>query len=234
MHQKLLLPLFRFFAASLMLVSTLFATQAQAQLINFDLTSNTGGDAYTTGAGVFGTASSQWNKFSRSSSASSVSLFDDTGAPTSVTVSYARTNSGFSNVPTGTFASLGISNVESGTVTLAGLVAGGAYELVVFSGWDGEPSFTVDGQTKKTLLDSDWSSLNEGVHYVLFQALANGSAELKFTPNANPAGNGGTSLWSAFQLQDVPASVPEPGYVALMAAGLTAWAASRRKPSSAA
>jgi hypothetical protein len=216
--------------AMLAVAGALFATQAQ--LINFDLMSSAGTDAYATGAAVFGAASSQWNERSRLLSASSVSLFDDAGTATSVKVNYVRAGSGGSS-STGAFAALGISTIGTGTVTLDGLAAGGAYQLAVFSGWNGIPSFTVGSQTKTIAPNNNWSSLNPGVQYVLFQALADASGVLSFTPNVNPTGSFGYKAWSAFQLQDVPAPAPEPTYGVLMGVGLAAWAASRCKAGSA-
>jgi hypothetical protein len=89
------------FTASVIFV----ANPAQAALLNFDLTSSTGGDAYTTGSAVFGTATSRWNTVSRSLSATNLALNDDTGAASGVTISYNRRSSGVSSGLTGTFAS---------------------------------------------------------------------------------------------------------------------------------
>ncbi|MCX7098265.1 MAG: PEP-CTERM sorting domain-containing protein [Methylococcales bacterium] len=225
--QKPATPLRRY-AATLTIIGSLFASQAEAQLINFDLTGSTA-DAYSTGAGVFGTASSQWNIASRLNSATNLSLFDDTHTATSVTVSYSRLTSGSTAAITGTFSRLGNSALSTTGVTLSGLTAGGAYQLAIFSGWGGVPSFTI-GSTTKTITSPtvNWSSLIAGSHYVLFQTIANNLGQISFTPNTNPTGVGGASLWTAFQLQDVPATVPEPSYAALMMAGLGAWLSKRR------
>jgi hypothetical protein len=202
----------------------LFASQAQAQLINVDLRSSFESDRYDTGAAVFGTASSQWNELVRNVSATNVSLTDDTGAATSVQVSYTRNSSGIGGV-SGAFANLGISSIGTGTVTLSGLLAGAAYQLAIFSALPGPgtPSFTVGGSTQTITSTTDWSSLNAGAQYVLFPAVADGSGQLSFTPNAN--------YWSAFELQSgTAASVPEPGSAALLGIGCAAgFAASRRR-----
>lgn len=42
------------------------AVQAAPMLVNVDLKSSSGGDAYTTGSAVFGTPTSQWNTYASS------------------------------------------------------------------------------------------------------------------------------------------------------------------------
>lgn len=215
--------------AALCAAGALFAGQAEARLINFDLISPTGGDSYGPGAGVFGTASSQWNYQSRLNPASNLALTDDTGAATSVTVSYTRIGSG-SNSATGAFANLGNSAMGSGTVTLSGLTGGQAYDLVIYDGWTlvaGIASWTVNGNSQGFTATNDWSTLTAGQNYVLFSGVvADGAGTLSFTPNAGPFLTGTTSPWTAFQLQDAstppPPSVPEPGILALLGLGAAA------------
>lgn len=218
-------------AAALCLAGACFAGQAHALLINFDLTSAAGGDPYGTGVGAFGTASSHWNEHSRGASATNLALTDDTGAATSVTVTYTRSGSGAS-LAANTYRFLGLSTVASGTVSFSGLVAGGLYELAIFSDWGGTPSFTVGSTTETIVPSDDWSSLTEGTQYVLLQGTADASGNLSFIPNANPTANNfpGTSPWSAFQLQDVapPAGVPAPGTLALLSIGIAGFGFGRR------
>ena len=219
--------------AALCAAGALFAGQAEARLINFDLISGGGGDPYGPGAGVFGTASSQWNYQSRLNSASNLALTDDTGAATSVTVSYTRIASSSNSLISGTFANLGNSSVGSGTVTLSGLTGGQAYDLVIYDGWTGVAGFaswTVNGNSQGFTATNDWSTLTAGQNYVLFSGVvADGAGTLSFTPNAGPFAIGNTSPWTAFQIQDAstppPPSVPEPGILALL--GLVAAAARR-------
>jgi hypothetical protein len=202
---------------------------SHAALVNFDLTSSTGGDAFGPSAAVFGTATSQWNRFSRADSATNLALADDTGMTTSVVLSYQRLNSGFINpATTGTFGDLLQSHVETGTVTLSGLLANASYELVIFSNWGGLPSFTTGGTTGTTSgLVSPVNALTEGQQYARFLTRADGAGTLQFTPNPNPTGNAGASFWSGFQLQS--ATVPEPSSALLVLAAVGALLIVRRR-----
>jgi len=217
----------KFFCASAFIA---LSSQADAALINFDITTNAGADRYGTGPGVFGTAASQWNERPRTTGSTNFALTDDTGAATSVTVTYARSGSG-TGFASGTYSALGVSSVASGTVSFSGLVAGGNYELAIFSDWSGVPSFTVGSATKTLAPSNDWSSLTDGTQYVLFQATADASGNLSFAPNANPTAStlADTSPWSAFQLRDAaPAGVPAPGTLALFSIGMAGFGFGRR------
>lgn len=204
------------------------AARAQG-LINFDLTSFRGLDSYGPGPGAFGTGTSTWNIHDNSNSASSLALTNDTGAATGVTVSFTTTGAA-GRVVTGAFRNLGITLIQTSAVTFAGLTPGGAYDLVIFSGSDGVPSFTVNGVTKTLNQTSDWSTLTEGTHYMSFQTVANGSGELAFTSNPNPGGiGGGNSRWSAFQLRSPATAAPEPGTLALLTLGVIGGIVARRR-----
>ncbi len=155
----------RRFAASLVLAGTV--SGAQATLIDFDLDSN-GADLFGPGPAVFGTSSSVWNHLSRATSASNFSLVDDTGSATSVTLSYPRLGSGSPNLSAGAYYNLLYSTVSSGTVTLSGLDAGAAYDLVIFSSWGGQPGVNVDGVTKTFATQQVSDALVEGQNFVRF------------------------------------------------------------------
>jgi hypothetical protein len=205
------------FTASVIFV----ANPAQAALLNFDLTSSTGGDAYTTGSAVFGTATSKWNSLSRSLSANNVALFDDTGAASGVTISYNRLGSGFSSGRTGTFANLGISVLQTASVTFNGLVSNGNYQLAIFNSNFNSTSYTVNDNTQTIIGNTNWSSfLVQGTNYALFQTTADSSGRLSV---ALPGGSFATQTFSALQLQSASA-VPEPLTIlgAMTAAGFGA------------
>lgn len=203
---------------------------SHAALVNFDLVSGAGGDAFGPAAAVFGTATSQWNHASRLNSAANLALLDDTGAATSVLLSYQRLNSGFI-IPatTGTFGDLMMSHVDTATVTLSGLLVNASYELVIYTNWGLVNSFTVGGETRTTNapITSPVNTLAEGQQYVRFLAQADGAGSLRFTPNANPGALGDRSYWSGFQLQS--ASVPEPGSAFLVMAAMGALVVVRRR-----
>ncbi len=192
---------------------------SHAALVNFDLISGAGGDAFGPAAAVFGTATSQWNHASRLNSATNLALVDDTGAATSVLLNYLRTNSGFiTPATTGTYGDLLMSHIATGTVTLSGLLADASYELVIYTNWSGQPSFSAGGNTGTTngVIVSPVNTLTEGQQYVRFLAQTDGAGSLQFTPNANPTGTSGASFWTGFQLQ--AATVPEPGSALLVLA----------------
>lgn len=214
----------RRFAASLVLAGTV--SGAQATLIDFDLDSN-GADLFGPGPAVFGTSSSVWNHLSRATSASNFSLVDDTGSATSVTLSYTRLGSGSPNLSAGAYYNLLYSTVSSGTVTLSGLDAGAAYDLVIFSSWDGQPGVNVDGVTKTFATQQVSDALVEGQNFVRFLTHANANGVVTFAPTDNPTGLAQFKAWSGFQLQSA-ASVPEPGAAALLLAGALAAVARRR------
>lgn len=176
---------------------------AQALIISLDATTPTGGDSHGPGPGAFGSNTSFWNIQFRAISATDLALFDDTQAATGVTFSYSRINSqgGFK---TGAYQFLGTSWVISGEVAIKGLIAGTSYELAIYSGQSGTPTFSVNGISKNTTFTTDWSSLVEGTHYVLFSTQADSSGQISFVPQ-------NSSFWSAFQIQQsTPAPVPGP------------------------
>jgi hypothetical protein len=217
--------------AALWLAAAVVSEQAQATLINLDLTGPSGDDFYSTGAGVFGSATSAWNGTSRGSGVGGLALNDDSGAATSVQVSYARLGSRSGLAATGPFTDLGDSSVSSGVVTFTGLTANAAYDLVVYSSWDASPSFSVDAQTRSLVASADWSALVEGTHYVLFHAVADGTGALSFTPLANPGSVdlSDASPWTALQLQTAAGAVPEPVSAALVLLGLALMAGCTRR-----
>lgn len=194
---------------------------AHGTLINFDLTTSTGGDAYGPGAAVFGAAGSQWNHLSRTISPSGMSLSDSLGGATAVTLTYTRTGSGSSG-STGSYSALGTSTIPTGEVIFNGLVPNSNYELAIFSPLTA--SYSAGGVTKSLTapLSGDWSSLVQGSQYILFSSItSDGSGSLSFTP---ASGN----RWSAFQLQEATA-VPEPSTYALLCISLGVMGYAKRR-----
>jgi hypothetical protein len=201
------------------------ANPAQAALLNLDITNiSGGGDVYNTGSAVFGTATSQWNNLSRGSSANNVALNDDTGTASGVTITYNRLNSGISisGGPSGVFANLGISRVQTANITFNGLVSNGNYQLAIFNGSTSTTSYTVNGNTQSITGSGDWSSLVQGTNYALFQTTANSSGQLSVSLPGTTSSN---QSFSALQLQsDSASAVPEPLTIlgAMTAAGFGA------------
>ena len=189
-------------------------------LINFDLTTSGGGDAYGPGAAVYGAADSQWNHLARGTSPAGISLIDSLGGATGVTLTYTKNGSG-GDGPTGTYSALGTSRVDSGPVVFNGLAPDSNYDLAIFSGT--VASYSVGGVTKSLDEQGTWSSLVQGSQYVLFSSVkSDNTGSLSFTP---ATGN----VWSGFQLQSATAAVPEPSTYALLCISLGVVGVARKK-----
>lgn len=222
------------FCAATALSLTLIAP-ASATLVNFDLTSSSGGDAFGTGAAVFGSAASRWNEYSRfNAAATDLALFDDQGAATAIHVNYARVTSG-SITPgtTGTDGDLLNSHLLVNVVTLTGLGSNAGYQLAILTNWMGTPGFTVDGvsQTTDGVVRGEVSTLTQGQEYVLYTGQADASGRMSFSTNVNPGDTTGFagSYLSAFQLQvAAPGAVPEPGVLPLLLIASGAMLGARR------
>lgn len=133
-----------------------------------------------------------------------------------MTVSYSRLGAAGSS-KTGDCRFLGTSLISSGEVAIKGLIAGTSYDLAIYSGQSGTPTFSVNGISKNTTGPSDWSSLVEGTHYALFSTQADSSGQISFVPQ-------NSSFWSAFQIQQC---TPVPGPLPLLGAS-AAFGFSRR------
>lgn len=205
---------------AMMSLSALAPGDAHGSLINIDLKTSSGGDAYGPGAAVFGAAGSQWNYQSRSPFSVSTSLNDSLGVGTGVTLTYTKNSSG-SDGPTGAYSALGTSHVGTGQVVFSGLVADSYYDLAIFSRT--AATFSVAGVTDTQTLSGspDWSSLVQGSQYVLFSSIKSSDGTLSFTP---ASGN----TWSAVQLQSATA-VPEPSTYALLGISLGVVGYARRR-----
>jgi hypothetical protein len=221
------------FRSLVAIVLSLGLAGAHAALINLDLHEAGVGERFGPGAAVFGSASSEWNYRSRLGSAANVNLLDDAGAATGVSISYDRINSGSAQNLTGTFSNLLTSHIWTSTVTLSGLIPDAFYDLVVFTYWNGTPSFLAGGVTQSSSRGpTNVDALTQGSQYVRFLLQASSTGVLQFTPQPNPSGTQGVSAWSGLQLRTSPHHVPEPGslLLVLVAAGAgVAAAAARRK-----
>ncbi|MEQ8835519.1 PEP-CTERM sorting domain-containing protein [Marinobacter salarius] len=199
---------------------TLSAT-ASAGLINFDLTPGNAGD-FGPGAAVFGGPTSVWNYYDRGidpASTGPLSLLDDSGTATSVTVSYTRVFSGRLVVPiSGAFGGLaeGIVQVadDGGMLRFAGLNPGARYDLSVFTARD---AFST--------ASGDWSSLIEGAHYTLWSGLAadggGGISVAGLTNEWEPSNCPACGSFTGFQLRtDDSSAIPTPTTLALLGLGL--------------
>lgn len=198
------------FASLLVTFFTLGSHPVQAeQLINVDLTGPQN-DTYT-GAAVFGTSSSQWNELSRFSGQSNTPLADDTGAATSVTVSYSRSSSSTAH-PSGALKNLGTSALAiSSPLTLSGLTPNGSYSLVLIN--PNRITYTVNGVSKTISGSYDFNSLTSGINYVQFDTTADSYGNLSAT-FSNP--DFINTQITSFQLKVNSAAVPEAGTNALL------------------
>jgi hypothetical protein len=221
-------PFLRLPITALCLVGATLPLVSQAAIYSLDITSNSGNTDPFFGAGVFGTAGTVWNERTRISSATSLALVDDTGAESSVTVSYTRgLGSGNSSVA-GAFGNLGRSGgTTTGSVVIAGLTAGVSYDLAIYGSVaeSATLSYTVGSTTQSINSSLDWSTLTLGTHYTVFQTTADLTGQISFST---------TDRWTALQIQPTTA-VPEPAESAvalgLASLGAVAWLRSRRQPS---
>ena len=124
----------------------------------------------------------------------------------------------------------------TGTFTVSGLTAGGAYELMLYSEANSGPggaavgrdtAFTLGGVTKDVVQGNNGTFVL-GANYTMFDTTADGSGVISFSM---AAGNG-ASLEpdvNGFQLREV--AVPEPGVVwggVVLMVGFGVWRSGRR------
>jgi hypothetical protein len=174
------------------------------------------GGYFYQGPGVLGTLADEWNHVDVSATAttnSNIRLFDSTGAPTAVELSY--------NPGTATFIQSSQVNplltqyLESTTntvVTLSGLQPSSAYNLVVYSCGGTFQGGIVTGAVNGTAtggpnLVSDTGGFTNGVNYVQNQtAMSDGSGNLTFS--VAPLMGSTYSAWDGLQITASTASAP--------------------------
>jgi hypothetical protein len=162
-------------------------------------------------------------------------LVDSTGAVTPVTLSliasqtYSATQPGWGNSSPFVTAGSPYANLfntmlvattanPQQTVTLNGLAPNQAYQLITYNGSDqneagARPSlFTVNGVTQTSTYDGVQSTLINGVDYLVFNAMSDGTGTLVINYGVSGAFE---TDFNGFQLQ----AVPEPGTLALLASG---------------
>jgi hypothetical protein len=206
----------------------------QASLISVDFGVAAGN--YTTGQGVIGSASDQWNVVNNTSSrpiSGSTALTDSNGNATGVAMTYSasglsgNTASGYYFGGTSLqnlmcdylFASTTFSTTKI-TLTLSGLAAG-TYDLYLFSGaayatsprtgtFTATTSVNTSGLSVTIYNQSCCSKFSEGATYGVLEVTVGSDGNLTIT--SNDASSGGEVDLCGFQLQ----SVPEPASAALL------------------
>ena len=185
-------------------------------------------------------------------SAGPLALVDSTGAATPVTLSLTAANGtydansvnwnnyspfswaslaneqgtiGYPNTPWAVLmASMLVSHATAmDTVTLNGLPANTAYELVVYSAGDlnlgaagtRTSTFMVNGNTQTSTWNANTSTLINGVDYLVFNAMSDGAGTLVI--NYGNSATGDESDFNGLQLLQV---IPEPSTFALLGAGM--------------
>jgi len=147
-----------------------------------------------------------------------------------------QANTGYPATPyANLFASMIVSHTAGvvDTVTLSGLAPDGSYNLYVYSAGDlnlasgatpGQrtSTFSVNGITQTCVWTSGVSTLVNGVDYLEFNAVADGSGMLVI--NYGNSANGDETDFNGLQLQ----SVPEPGTFAMIGAAMTFFLVGRR------
>jgi sugar lactone lactonase YvrE len=202
-----------------------------AQLIDVDFNNDSYGATHggpnpgptMSGAAVLGAAADQWNGIS-ASSGSGVSLFYANGSASGVTMTFTSGGGydAYSFSGSTPFAGTAYDALmedylfNSGvaqTITLSGLAANSAYNLVLYNAGDNAAAgrktmFTVNGTTQTSVWNATSSTLIAGVDYVDFTAaLSDGSGNLVITYTGNGSAEGDIN---GFQIQGPPGPALTP------------------------
>jgi hypothetical protein len=195
-----------------------------------------------TGAAVIGSAGDFWNLVSGDgglgATGTDVPLLDTNGLATAATVSWTSSAEftrglpqdpvAFDSTPYENLMSGYLAEGGTGSITISGLVAGGDYDLYLYTQGDvnatgRQTTFTVNGGSPVTTSPGSASAdtFISGQNYVLFDVAANAGGDISVV-YSNFAGEADVN---GFQL----AAVPEPSAVILVLTGLLAVACFARK-----
>jgi endoglucanase len=202
------------------------ASLLRAQLINVDFNQNDGvgwggggpnPGPTMSGAAVLGKVGDQWNGINVSTG-SGVSLVNADGSVSPVKMTFTSGggydvnsfggSTPFAPTPYDALMEDYLYNAGTNrTITLSGLAANSAYDLVLYTAANSNAAgrityFTANGIAKSSVWDGSSSTLIAGVDYVEFQsALSDGTGNLAITYNGNGNAEGDVN---GFQIQAAP------------------------------
>jgi hypothetical protein len=216
--------------ALLPLIVASFGALAQAATINVDF--NTATSPTYAGTAVLGGGT--WNGVN----AAAAALLDSTGTATSVSTNYTSVFDG----PDGGNTPLGLANdllrdyrnANNGTLTLTigGLTANAAYNLVIYAAGDQVvqgSTFSGSGFTGVSTTGAQRDTFALGVNYSQGTATADGTGTVTITIGANKDGANATNTYAVlngFQISALP--IPEPSAAMLGVLGSAVFFLRRR------
>jgi hypothetical protein len=220
----------RLFAPALGILMACLGAVSPAQggnLFDVDINATVGFGVSGTysGAAVLGAAGDTWNSFTGdffdSTARTNLALVDSNGASSGVTLSFSGQTGFFDTGNDGVFSPTAFAALmddylfvyppSSVAVTFAGLTAGDAYRLILYSSANApgrDTIFTVNGSSQTVQDFSAATTFAFGLNYADFTTAADGSGKVSFTVAPGQFGEGNLD---GIQLQDVTSrSVPEP------------------------
>jgi hypothetical protein len=194
-------------------------------LVDVNFYSSSFGGAAATGAAAVGSTGDKWNGISAGASGGPVSLFDTTGASTSVTLSYdtsggnSVTSVAQNTQPNPNLMNDYLFNNAGGniTVTLGNLLPNSTYDLYIYlasndGGSSGARSAlaTANG-TGATATGNPQSTFLAGQNYVLLATTSTSSGIINITESDLSPPNSTTEVdMNGLQIEGAFAPVPEP------------------------